>query len=63
MSDDLLALQSATDAALSEARDLRAWDAIRVGVLGKSGSLTEKLKGLGTLPPDQCCQGRDFGSD
>jgi phenylalanyl-tRNA synthetase alpha chain len=53
MSDDLLALQSATDAALSEARDLRAWDAIRVGVLGKSGSLTEKLKGLGTLPPDQ----------
>ena len=53
MSDDLLALATATDVALAAATDLRAWDAIRVGVLGKSGSLTEKLKGLGALPPDQ----------
>ena len=53
MTDDLLALQHATDAALAAATDLRAWDAVRVGVLGKSGSLTEKLKGLGALPPEQ----------
>ncbi len=53
MSDDLLALAAATDTALATATDLRAWDAIRVGVLGKSGSLTEKLKALGALPPDQ----------
>ena len=53
MTDDLLALQHATDAALAAATDLRAWDAVRVGVLGKSGSLTEKLNGLGALPPDQ----------
>jgi len=42
MSDDLQALQSETEAALSAAADLREWDAIRVGVLGRNGKLTER---------------------
>ena len=53
MTDDLLALRTETDAALDAARDLRAWDAVRVGVLGKSGRLTALLKELGRLPPEQ----------
>ena len=49
MSDDLLALKTETDAALAAAADLRAWDAVRVGVLGKNGALTELLKELGRV--------------
>ncbi len=53
MSDALAALLSETEAALAAAADLRAWDAIRVALLGKSGRLTTLLKQLGTLPPDE----------
>ncbi len=53
MSDDLQALRHETDAALSAASDLRAWDAIRVGVLGKSGKLTALLKELGRALPEE----------
>jgi phenylalanyl-tRNA synthetase alpha chain len=53
MSDALQALQAETQAALDQAQDLRAWDAIRVGVLGKTGKLTALLKELGKLPPDE----------
>ncbi len=53
MSDDLDRLRAETLQSLSEAGDLRAWDAIRVGCLGKSGSLTGLLKELGKLPPDE----------
>ncbi len=53
MSDDLQALQSETEAALSAATDLRAWDAIRVGVLGRNGTLTALLRDLGKTPADQ----------
>jgi phenylalanyl-tRNA synthetase alpha chain len=54
MSDtqDLAALREATAAQLAEASDLRAWDAVRVAVLGKSGSLTGLLKGLGAIAPE-----------
>ena len=45
-------LLSETAAALAAAADLRAWDAVRVAVLGKSGRLTALLKQLGTLPPE-----------
>jgi phenylalanyl-tRNA synthetase alpha chain len=38
---------------LSAATDLRAWDAVRVGALGKSGRLTALLKGLGAVPAEQ----------
>jgi phenylalanyl-tRNA synthetase alpha chain len=53
MSDDLDRLKSETLAAIAAAGDLRAWDAIRVGVLGKSGSLTQMLKELGKAAPEE----------
>ena len=53
MSDDLQALKTETDAALAAAADLRAWDAVRVGVLGKSGRLTALLKELGRASPEE----------
>ena len=53
MSDDLAALRVETEAALAQAGDLRAWDAVRVGVLGKNGALTAKLKELGRASPEE----------
>jgi len=53
MSDDLSALATETDAALAAATDLRAWDAVRVGVLGRNGRLTAMLKDLGKTPAEQ----------
>ena len=53
MTDDLATLRQETEAALAGANDLRALDAVRVAVLGKSGSLSGLLKGLGSVPADQ----------
>src|SRR4051794_6814442 len=53
MTDDLQALKSETDAALASATDLRAWDAIRIAVLGRNGKLTGLLRDLGKTPPEQ----------
>jgi len=53
MQDDLVALRDNTLAAIGAAPDLRAWDAVRVGLLGRAGSLTALLKALGATPPDQ----------
>jgi phenylalanyl-tRNA synthetase alpha chain len=53
LSDDLAALRAETAAALAAAADLRAWDAVRVGVLGKSGRLTALLKDLGRAPAEE----------
>src|ERR1700761_7928331 len=53
MTDDLLALKNETDAALAAATDLRAWDAVRIAVLGRNGSLTAMLRDLGKVPPEQ----------
>ncbi|MGK7868559.1 phenylalanine--tRNA ligase subunit alpha [Falsiroseomonas sp. E2-1-a20] len=53
MTDDLSTLRSEAEAALAGAADLRALDAVRVAVLGKSGSLSGLLKGLGAVPADQ----------
>ena len=52
MTDDLDALRAETSAALAASTDLRAWDAIRVGTLGKQGRLTTLLKELGKVPHD-----------
>ena len=52
MSDDLTTLRAETEAALAEASDLRAWDAVRVAVMGKSGKLTALLKDLGKVAPE-----------
>jgi phenylalanyl-tRNA synthetase alpha chain len=38
---------------ISAAADQAALDAVRVRYLGKKGSLTEQLKQLGSLPPDE----------
>jgi phenylalanyl-tRNA synthetase alpha chain len=53
MSDDLAALRAQTLQALDQAQDLKIWDAIRVGTLGKSGALTTLLKELGKTPADE----------
>src|SRR6478735_7111083 len=53
MTDDLLALKTETDAALAAANDLRTWDAVRIAVLGRNGSLTGLLRDLGKAPPEQ----------
>ena len=51
--NDLEALKTETDAALAAATDLRAWDAVRIAVLGRNGSLTGMLRDLGKTPPEQ----------
>jgi phenylalanyl-tRNA synthetase alpha chain len=53
MNDDLDALISETGATLAAATDLRAWDAVRIAVLGRNGSLTAMLRDLGKTPPEQ----------
>lgn len=53
MNDDLQALKAETDAALAAATDLRAWDAVRIAVLGRNGSLTGLLRDLGKTPAEQ----------
>ena len=53
MNDDLEALKTETDAALAAAADLRAWDAVRIAVLGRNGRLTALLRDLGKTPPEQ----------
>ena len=53
MNDDLEALKTSTDAALAEAADLRVWDAVRIAVLGRNGSLTGMLRDLGKTAPEQ----------
>src|SRR5262249_9625364 len=40
-------------ARIAGAATLEALDALRVSLLGKSGLITEQLKALGKLPPDQ----------
>jgi phenylalanyl-tRNA synthetase alpha chain len=57
--NDLDALKTETEAALAAAPDLRAWDAVRVGILGKSGTLTGMLKELGKVDP---AERRDRGA-
>jgi len=53
LSDDLQTVREATLASINAASDLKAWDAARVAVLGKSGTLTAMLKELGRTPPEQ----------
>lgn len=53
MSDDLEILRQDVLSELAGAADMRAWDAVRVGTLGKSGRLTALLKALGKMAPDE----------
>ncbi len=50
---DLEQLTAEARDAIEKADSLQALDAVRVGYLGKKGSLTALLKGLGKLPPEQ----------
>jgi phenylalanyl-tRNA synthetase alpha chain len=51
--NDLAALKQETAAAIAAANDAASLDGVRVKALGKSGKITELMKTLGTLPPDQ----------
>ena len=51
--DDLLPLQTEAAAAIAAAATLEALEAIRVGLLGKSGAVTALLKQLGALAPEE----------
>jgi phenylalanyl-tRNA synthetase alpha chain len=53
VSNDLDTLRDETLASIEATPDLKAWDAIRVATLGKSGSITALLKELGKAPPEQ----------
>src|SRR5579863_4274104 len=50
---DLNALEAELTAAVTGAGDLAALDAIRVGALGKTGSISNMLKSLGAMSPDE----------
>lgn len=53
MSPNLDELLSAAQADISAAADARALDALRVDLLGKKGRVTEMLKSLGGMAPDE----------
>ena len=53
MTDDLQALLAETEAALTEAADLRAWDTIRIAVFGRNGKMTALMRDMGKIPADQ----------
>ncbi|ROO32795.1 phenylalanine--tRNA ligase subunit alpha [Salinisphaera japonica] len=53
MSTDLESLRDRALADITAAQDLRALDEQRVGLLGKKGEITSRLKSLGELPADQ----------
>lgn len=52
-SDNLTTLQQTLLAAIAAAGDTAALEAVRVEALGKKGKLTELMKTLGTLPPEE----------
>jgi len=51
--EDLKKLEANVLQSVNNAADLRALDEVRVSVLGKKGSLTEKMKSLGALPLEE----------
>ena len=52
MNNDLEIFRDEVLLALAEVTDIRAWDAIRVNTLGKSGKLTALLRSLGGMSPE-----------
>ena len=49
---DLTSLEQDIAAAIAAASDERALEAVRVAALGKKGSVSERLKGLGAMDPE-----------
>src|SRR6185437_618338 len=50
---DIAKLESEVLSAVASAKDEAALEAVRVGALGKSGSITSLLKTLGSMSPDE----------
>jgi phenylalanyl-tRNA synthetase alpha chain len=50
---DLASLEAELSAAAGAAKDLAALDAVRVAALGKTGSISNLLKSLGAMSPDE----------
>jgi phenylalanyl-tRNA synthetase alpha chain len=50
---DLTSLEAELGAAVAAAADLQALDAVRVAALGKTGSISNLLKSLGGMSPDE----------
>ncbi|MFN7519633.1 MAG: phenylalanine--tRNA ligase subunit alpha, partial [Lysobacteraceae bacterium] len=50
---DVQTLTTTALADIAAATTLEALEALRVALLGKSGSITAQLKALGALPPDE----------
>ncbi len=53
MKEKLSQIKELAASRLSQATDLKALDAIRVDILGKKGELTQILKGMGALSPEE----------
>lgn len=53
MSDDLTSIEAYVKEGLSQAQSMEALEALRVGVLGKKGSLTQIMRSMGKVAPDQ----------
>jgi phenylalanyl-tRNA synthetase alpha chain len=51
--DELTNLKQELSAGIASSKDVAALDALRVKALGKQGKITELMKTLGALPPDQ----------
>lgn len=51
--DELRALEAESLAAISAASDSTALDQVRIGVLGKSGTLTAYLRSMGSVPQEE----------
>lgn len=51
--EELGALRESTLAAIAQAADTAALDAVRVGVVGKSGTLTAYLRNMGQIPKEE----------
>jgi phenylalanyl-tRNA synthetase alpha chain len=51
--DDLVQLESVLAAQIESANDEAAIEAVRIAALGKKGSISEKLKSLGSMSPEE----------
>ncbi|TXR50194.1 phenylalanine--tRNA ligase subunit alpha [Phyllobacterium endophyticum] len=51
--DDLIQLESVLAAQIESANDEAAIEAVRIAALGKKGSISEKLKSLGSMSPEE----------
>ena len=50
---DLATLESEITASIAAAADERALEDVRVAALGKKGAISERLKGLGKMAPEE----------